>query len=131
MNMQMMRGRSVVWGVKLCRIIHGQSGRDNSWHNGRDNLKKKWEKRNNESDRGYGRMTDGRGHFGSEYMNASYRGEAWQTNKNQRNWRGRKRTNKTYSLSMHDKSPSATLRWNSMFSCGPINRHGYVASGGA
>ena len=64
-------------------------------------------------------------------MNASYRGEAWQTNKNQRNWRGSQRMNNTYSISMHDKEPLATQRWNSMCSCGPINHQGYVDSGGA
>ena len=74
-----MRGRLVVWGGEVVRANSRASGRDNSWHNGRDNSGENLEKRNNESDRVYGRKSDGRGHFGSRYMNACYRGEAWQT----------------------------------------------------
>ena len=72
-------------GVEILHDNSWASGRDNSWHNGRDNSGENLEKRNNESDRGYGRKSDRRGHFGSRYINACYRGEAWQINKNQRN----------------------------------------------
>ena len=81
----MIRGRSVVWGGEVVHDNSWEIGRDNSWHNGRDNSGENLEKRNNEFDRGYGWKSDGRGHFGSRYMNASYRGEAWQTDKNKKN----------------------------------------------